>query len=177
MKKIIFTLIIAALTFVACNQTNKKIRLNPEDDYVMPFHGNPLIMNYLNIENALIIDDAKSAAVAGKALVDSLKSFDQKKLTAKENYIFIKIKTDLIENAQQIGDNPDKIDHQREYFKMLNEDIYDFFKATGSPKTLYRIECPMYKNGSYWLSTSKNIKNPYMGQSMSSCGSVKDSIN
>jgi hypothetical protein len=177
MKKIILTLIIVTLIFVSCNQTNKKIRLNPEDDYVTPFHGNPLIMIYLNIENALIIDDAKAAAAAGKALVDSLKSFDQKKLTAKENYIFIKIKDDLIENAEHIGENADKIDHQREHFKMLSEDIYDFVKATGSPKTLYRIECPMYKNGSYWLSTSKNVKNPYMGQNMSSCGSVKDSIN
>jgi len=43
---------------------------------------------------------------------------------------------------------------------------------------LYLEYCPMANNntGAYWLSNEKEIKNPYFGDKMLKCGSVKEMI-
>ena len=48
------------------------------------------------------------------------------------------------ENAEHIGDNPDKIEHQREHFEMLSKDLYGLIKAAGLGMKAYRDFCPMY---------------------------------
>ena len=44
---------------------------------------------------------------------------------------------------------------------------------------VYKQFCPMANdgNGGYWLASESTIKNPYYGDQMSSCGSVKEEIN
>jgi hypothetical protein len=61
---------------------------------------------------------------------------------------------------------------------MLSKDMYDLVKAFGAGQTLYKDFCPMYNDnkGAIWLSESKEIKNPYYGKSMSSCGSMKEEL-
>ena len=43
---------------------------------------------------------------------------------------------------------------------------------------IYKDFCPMYNDnkGAIWLSESKEIKNPYFGKSMSTCGTVKEEL-
>jgi Cu(I)/Ag(I) efflux system membrane fusion protein len=45
-------------------------------------------------------------------------------------------------------------------------------------KTLYRLNCPMAFNnkGADWLQTDENIRNPYFGASMYTCGQVVEVI-
>jgi uncharacterized protein YdbL (DUF1318 family) len=47
-----------------------------------------------------------------------------------------------------------------------------------SGKKLYWEYCPMAFNnqGAYWISYERDIKNPYFGSKMMTCGSVEDSI-
>jgi len=49
-------------------------------------------------------------------------------------------------------------------------------KAFGSGMTLYHDHCPMYDNnkGAMWLSETREIRNPYFGDKMMTCGSVKE---
>ena len=44
--------------------------------------------------------------------------------------------------------------------------------------TLYIEYCPMANNneGAFWLSNEKEIKNPYFGEMMLKCGSVKETL-
>lgn len=168
---------LSALLLFACTQTDKKVVLNPKEEKIVPLENNPLLSGYMAIENALINDDGTAAADAGKTLATSIKSFNEKTLTVKQSYVFLKIKDALLENAEHIGENADKIDHQREHFKMLSEDIYDLVKILNAPLTLYKINCPMYKKGSFWLSTTKEVNNPYYGAKMSNCGEVEETIN
>ncbi|MDQ6756917.1 MAG: DUF3347 domain-containing protein, partial [Bacteroidota bacterium] len=42
----------------------------------------------------------------------------------------------------------------------------------------YKDFCPMYNNnkGAIWLSEVKDIKNPYLGKKMPTCGNMKEEI-
>lgn len=137
-----------------------------------------VVEHYLHIKNALAKDDGKEAANGGKALTDVITKFDQSTLTADQKKTFAEIQGDAKEHAEHISTNAEKIAHQREHFVMLSKDVYDLVKAIGSGQTLYNDFCPMYDNnkGATWLSETKDINNPYLGKSMPTCGTVKETI-
>jgi len=53
--------------------------------------------------------------------------------------------------------------------------MIDIVALLGTEKTLYEDYCPMKKMS--WLSESKEIKNPFYGSKMLSCGKVQKQIN
>ena len=79
------------------------------------------------------------------------------------------------EHTKHIGNNSNKINYQREHFVSLSKDINDLAKQFGSKQKLYQDFCPMYDDnkGASWISEIKEIKNPFYGSKMSTCGSVK----
>ena len=87
---------------------------------------------------------------------------------------------DIVEDATEHAEHIAKSDigHQREHFDVLSKDIIDLLAITGSDRTLYQAYCPMYNNnkGAQWLSASKEIKNPYYGSKMMTCGEVQKEI-
>ncbi|KKM63345.1 hypothetical protein LCGC14_1512330, partial [marine sediment metagenome] len=84
---------------------------------------------------------------------------------------------DAKEHAEHISESP--IGHQREHFDVLSKDMIDLIAITGTEEKLYQDFCPMYNDnkGAQWLSATKEIKNPYYGAKMMSCGSVQKEIN
>jgi len=131
-----------------------------------------LVQNYLAIKNALTnSNESQAASVSGK-MYDALKVFDKSLLTTDQKKVYDDIEDDLKENAEHISKS--KIEHQREHFAMMSEDMYDMVKAFGAGMTLYHDHCPMYNKGSMWLSESKEIRNPYYGEKMMTCGSVEE---
>lgn len=137
-----------------------------------------LITVYLQIKNALANDDTNDAAQAGKSLVDAFKKFDNSILTAEQKKSYSDIEDDAREHAEHIGANGGKIEHQREHFIMLSNDMYDLAKSINMGLTLYQDLCPMANEGkgALWLSETKEIKNPYLGKKMPTCGSVKEEL-
>jgi len=134
-----------------------------------------ILSDYFNLKDALVNDDVKEAAQAGSKLIVSLKAFDRKTYENIQQLELIEIIEDATENAEHIVKSP--IDHQREHFKTLSKDVTDLLAITGTANTLYEQFCPMYDKGSAWLSTSKEVKNPFYGSKMLKCGSVKKQIN
>lgn len=68
---------------------------------------------------------------------------------------------------------------QRKVFSALSNEMAALVKSSKlSMGTLYLEYCPMANNneGAYWLSNEKEIKNPYFGDKMLKCGSVKETI-
>jgi hypothetical protein len=82
---------------------------------------------------------------------------------------------DDTEHAEHIGKSD--IKHQREHFKMLSKDITEMVAITGTNMKLYEQFCPMYDGGSAWLSMREEVRNPYYGSSMLTCGKVQREIN
>jgi hypothetical protein len=137
-----------------------------------------LVGNYLQLKNALAKDNSSDAATAGKALSAGFEKLDQSVLTPTQKKSFTDIADDAKEMAEHIGMSGGKLPHQREHLDMLSKDMYDLVKLFGAGQPLFVDHCPMYndKKGAIWLSETKEIKNPYMGSDMSTCGVVREEL-
>jgi antitoxin component HigA of HigAB toxin-antitoxin module len=192
MKRLIFSMALVTLFFAACNnstptnQTDKNpasaATAKPDSkdgSKIATVSISGLLTNYLQIKNALTKDNDKEAATAANEMVKTFGNFDKLSLTTKQAKVYTDIAEDALEHAEHIGANPGKIDHQREHFDMLSKDLYDLVKEFGAGQKMYYTNCPMYNNnkGANWLSETKEIRNPYLGQAMATCGSVKEELN
>lgn len=204
MKKIILALtVIAAIAVVSCNSNNSSkdnsTGMN-HDSMPMPMKDNTMaddnvkmvattfatvdpavsafmksmVTNYLAVKNALANENETDAASASGKMVDVMKRFDKSLLSADQKKVYDDIEDDLKEHAEHISKS--KIDHQREHFATMSKDMYDMVKAFGAGMTLYHDHCPMAQDnqGAMWLSETKEIRNPYFGDKMMTCGSVEE---
>jgi hypothetical protein len=121
-----------------------------------------VVDHYLHIKNALVNNSGSEAASGGKAMTDAINKVDKSLFTADQKKVYDDIEDDLKEHAEHIGENAKDIDHQREHFTMMSEDVYDLVKAFGGGQILYHDHCPMANDnkGAMWLSEMKEVKNP-----------------
>ena len=137
-----------------------------------------IISTYLQMKNAFTEDNSTGAATAGKKLETAFKSFDKSALTSIQKKTYEDVESDAREHAEHIGANGGNIAHQREHFELLSKDIYDLVKAFGGGQVLYKDFDSMFNKGkgAFWLSETKEIKNPYMGKAKLTSGSIKEEI-
>lgn len=205
MKKSIYVLAVIALTFTACKNEQNKDGNN--DDHSTEMHDNSdghhdnendksieekrsiersddkndttsmMLDGYFQIKNGLVEDDKKAAAKGGESLLKAFSEFDMLTLTEAQHKEYMEIVENATEQAEHIVKSP--IDHQREHFDVLSNDMNDLIALLGTDKTLYQDFCPMYNDGkgAYWLSETKEIKNPFYGSKMLKCGKVHKQIN
>ena len=129
---------------------------------------------YLKLKDALVASDAKQTSMEAKAMMEVLEKIDNSKLGNMEKAHFSKI----IEMLKAIAVNQD-IENQRTHFVILNENIVAIANNLNSlDDVLYVQQCPMANSnkGAVWLSAEEEIRNPYYGDAMLTCGSVIDSI-
>ena len=120
--------------------------------------------HYVHLKDALVAskpDEAKKgAAELSKALTDAKGSAASIELAAKLA-------------------NTSELEEQRKLFSTLSNEMATLVKGGKlSMGMLYLEYCPMANGntGAYWLSNEKEIKNPYFGDKMLKCGSVKETI-
>lgn len=145
-----------------------------------PEQGNfsELFSHYQHLTFALSSDNDKEAANASKGMLEALSKIKSDGFSAEDKATYKDIASDIKEHAEHIADNIGNIAHQREHLVILSKDFYDIAKTFTSEKPLYKVFCPMYNDnkGAYWLSDSKEIKNPYYGEEMITCGEIQEEI-
>ena len=106
------------------------------------------------------------------------KKMDMKSIPADKHKKYMDIADDAKEHAEHIGENVGNIHHQREHLASLGEDLKDLIDLFGTSQTLYQDHCPMFNDGkgAVWFSENKEIKNPYYGSKMMTCGKVEKTI-
>ncbi|PHQ27757.1 MAG: hypothetical protein COA80_18715 [Leeuwenhoekiella sp.] len=134
-----------------------------------------ILTDYFKLKDALVADDNAKAKELGASLATTLGKLDISEYTDTQQSDLKDIVEDAVEHAEHISESD--IAHQREHFKVLSKDVTDMVAITGTENTLYQQFCPMYDGGSAWLSTSKDVKNPYYGSKMLTCGKVQKEIN
>ena len=148
------------------------------DNLVPSDYTEDIFISYINLKNKLVQDNSDAAAEKAKTLLASLNRFDTKTLNPIQEKEYLEIADDAKEHAEHIGKNAGKIDHQREHFATLSKDINDLIKMFGTKQKLYQDYCPMYNDGkgAIWISEIKEIKNPFYGSQMLTCGSLKKTL-
>ena len=165
-------------TVTSTDMSSQKEEKSTVKEQAQNFTITPIIKDYLALKNALVADNDKAAANAGKQLFANLNKVDMKTIPANKHKEFMDIFENAKENAEHIGDNAGKIDHQREHLASLSKDVSDLIALFGTTQKLYQDYCPMYNDGkgAVWISEAKAIKNPYYGSQMLTCGSVKKEL-
>jgi Protein of unknown function (DUF3347) len=132
-----------------------------------------IIDSYLQIKNALVSDSKDGAAKGASMMLMAFSNFDMAQLDEVQHKEYMEILESAKEHAEHIVKSP--IDHQREHFETMSTDVNDLITLLGTNKTLYLDYCPMKKVN--WLSESEEIKNPYYGSKMLTCGNIQKQIN
>lgn len=135
-----------------------------------------IIDAYLAVKDALVADDAASAAAKSADLVAVLKSYDIAGAQTNDPEELERLQVEATGFAEKLATAD--IAAQRESFQALSVVLKDMLKIAGTDRTLYHQYCPMYKRntGGMWLSASEDVKNPLFGSSMLTCGRVEETL-
>lgn len=137
-----------------------------------------LIFNsYFLLKEALVSSDYNQAKSEANNLIVAIEKIDMTDLSNEEHIIWMKTKDNLLSNTKKITSVKD-ISKQRDAFSLLSEDLYTLIKVTKLNRTIYYAHCPMFNNGkgANWLSLQEQIKKPYFGANMLTCGNNTDII-
>ena len=154
MKRIILIVTIMAMAFV-------------QKGFTQDSSSYQLLQSYYNIKNALVAGNANMASIKAEEFVKTINGIDPKIINETTRGALLKDAGNISEKKNIIS--------QRESFATFSINMYTLVKATKlTTDSVYYAYCPMKK--SYWLSSEAAIKNPYYGNMMLTCGSVKETI-
>lgn len=140
-------------------------------------HIKQVLAHYFHIKDALVAANTADAKSGADALVQEIKGFDKSLLTMKQKEVYDAHLPSIQQAATDIAAT-DQLAQQRTHFEVLSNHVYELTKSFGSGQTIYQDHCPMAFDGkgANWLSTSKEIRNPYFGDEMLTCGKVTEII-
>ena len=176
LKSIFAAAMVAAslLTFSACNSGKKDEHAGHDHSSeemsasAKPTFNDPKVesayQHYIHVKEALVATNAEEAKNGANALKAALTGVAGGEKAA--------------EHAGKIAEASD-VEVQRTAFFDLSSEMLTLVKngslASGE---IYKEYCPMAfdNTGAFWLSSEKEIKNPYFGDKMLSCGEVQETI-
>ena len=133
---------------------------------------------YFKLKNALVASDAPQAAKAAEQTKQSLEKVDMTLVKGKAHRQWVQHLNSMQEALSTTETNP-TLEAQRTAFAPLSKALYQSVRQFGvTGLEAHYQHCPMANNnqGAYWLSESKEIRNPYFGNKMLTCGSVMETI-
>ncbi|GGF14602.1 DUF3347 domain-containing protein [Flavobacterium limi] len=178
MKKIIKNgiPILSISLLIACGNNENKKQENPQNsetsapipkDKVIRINDdilNAIYSQYAHLTVALTKDNVTEAKLAANAI----------EVGARE----ISYNSNLAARAAAIVSAPD-IEKQRAAYSKLSNEMVGLLKKAGMAEAeLYVENCPMAfdNKGALWISSTKEVRNPYFGAKMLKCGEVKEII-
>lgn len=138
---------------------------------------NTLIEPYLQLTVALSDDDESAAQAAVDQLNKKAQALLEQPLTGAAKQWQSRLRAEFYPAIQAMDKSP-SMAGLRSDFKVVSEEMVALVKDLSLQKKLYVQFCPMadQNQGGFWLSTEKEIANPYFGAMMYSCGSVVEQL-
>jgi len=131
------------------------------------------LSNYFELKDALVgTDFALAQRKLAKLNADIEKIID----ASDSNSLLWKSLNKKLEPMVSAKD----IEGIRKHFKPFSQDMVELARVfDGHESTIYVQFCPMADDnkGAFWLSLQEEIRNPYFGDKMLICGTVKEQIN
>ncbi|MFV0267012.1 MAG: efflux RND transporter periplasmic adaptor subunit [Draconibacterium sp.] len=141
-------------------------------------HLSAVLHAYLKMNNAFVESDAGKVSSEAQKVEEALNSVDMKLLKGDAHMAWMDQLKTLSGSVKNIRSESD-IDKQRLALSDFNNAFYISLKMFGlNHDTVYYQYCPMALDdkGAYWISETKEIRNPYFGDMMLSCGENKDTL-
>lgn len=133
---------------------------------------------YILMKNAFVASDATVIQSRAKEVGSALQAVDMELLSGESHMKWMQFLETLNTEISSISGTLD-LPNQRKAFSVFNNAFYKAVKTFGLlDDTVYYQYCPMANSdqGAYWLSEIKEIKNPYFGEEMLSCGETRETF-
>jgi len=137
-----------------------------------------VFVSSLNLKDAFVDSDTSKVQALAQEVKSSIAKVDLALLKDESLMDWMGFMKKLNESLDMIAHAED-IAIQRKSFALFSDALYKSIKTLGiGGRPVYYDYCPMANDnkGAYWLSAEKEIKNPYFGSSMLTCGSVKELV-
>ncbi|MEH6406606.1 MAG: efflux RND transporter periplasmic adaptor subunit [Leeuwenhoekiella sp.] len=144
------------------------MKMNLPADFQQKLGG--ALDSYLQLKDALVASKAELASAKAKTLQNSLEEIE----TASASKM-LQAHIKASKNALAVIDSSTDLKIQRDNFYKLSENMIALAENLTTYKdTLFVQKCPMANNseGASWLSKERDVRNPYFGEAMLTCGSV-----
>jgi len=156
------------------NESSPEITINTEFKSNM----NVVFENYILLKNAFVESNPDKAIKNSQQLAGALKKADMNLLSGDAQTKWIEIFREINKDLSAISAS-DQLEDQLVAFSGLSDQLYKAIKIFGLiNKTAYYQYCPMAfdNKGAYWLSEINEIRNPYFGNQMLTCGETLETL-
>jgi len=134
----------------------------------------PVYDAYFELKNALTKDDLLAAKKASEKMTLSLSKINMSLFGGESHKLYMTYSSNLKEELQHLP-HVGKIEAARQKFQIISETMVVMSQSFEPLENIIYVQfCPMADNnkGANWISKDKDIKNPYFGKSMLTCGEV-----
>jgi hypothetical protein len=186
MKRLI--VIVAVATLAACGGEDKKA---DEQKAAEPLSQSTnttafnqsfgqVMDSYYHLKDALVLSNDTLAKTSANRIITLADSLNLTELKADSSIVLMAkgYLDNIAAEAKGLVGEKD-IEGKRKSFQMISDNMYDLVRTVRYDREkIYHQYCSMAFNdaGAYWLSRTDDIKNPYYGKKMLTCGEVKDSL-
>jgi Cu(I)/Ag(I) efflux system membrane fusion protein len=135
-----------------------------------------LVDKYLTLKNRLV-NDQGAGEQAGE-LLRAAKAVDMNAFSNNGHMKWMEVSETIKNKAERIS-KANKLEEQRKHFIQLSDAMISLVKAFDAPEnTLFVQFCPMADDnqGAFWLSSEDQVRNPYYGDQMLTCGEVREEV-
>jgi Cu(I)/Ag(I) efflux system membrane fusion protein len=133
---------------------------------------------YVALKDAFVSSSGPKVKAEAAETNSTLSKVDMKLLSGAAHNDWMNYVSEMQKSLQEMQEYGD-MELQRKAFSILSDNLYKSIKAFGlGGKEAFYEFCPMAFNneGAYWLSDQAQIRNPYFGEKMLTCGSVKEKL-
>lgn len=137
-----------------------------------------LIQQYVLLKDALVNDQFDKSKQFANGLYTQIKQTEMSKFTGQEHKVWMQHNSHILSILSQIQE-AENIGQVRNSMKPLSAHFIILARYFSPHKRgIFVFRCPMAdkNNGADWLSFEEEVKNPYYGASMLTCGSLIDTI-
>jgi len=136
-----------------------------------------LINHYMSLKDELV-NDTRGEDHANK-MIKTLAGIEMKAFSNEAHTVWMDLQKTIQTKARAIA-KAEKLEEQRTHFIALSDAMIRLAKTFQSPDGKLFVQfCPMANDnkGAFWLSLQDEVRNPYYGDQMLTCGEVREEIN
>lgn len=193
MKKIVFVVLILGAAYFVYYKWFRADDSNTDTDSSQPLtvqinsgvfntSFDQLLNSYYSLKDGLVAEDTLKVNAAATQMIQFADSLALNEIKGDSTGAIKSTAmnfTGTIAGSSKALVTETGLEAKRKEFEMITDALYNLIRVVRyDGNKVYYLFCPMAfdDKGAYWLSNESQIKNPYFGKKMLTCGNVADSL-